>query len=267
MINFLSLFKRLLPRAKAWSLTASKDLQKFWQSLTVVGENFKDYALQVIFKDYYAFKTEKLDEWELDFGLVQSNLSDEDRRKRLDSAWKATGGQTIAYIQSVLQKAGFDVYLHDWWELPRDSVPVTRNPLAYLRRTYLPHGSVLTVGNALAMCGKAEAMFGKLEERTSYPLVNKIDTVTKRISLTCGSARAMCGKAEAIFGTFDRFVFAKKDYVIPLDQYYWNFFLYIGGATFPDTAQISHIRKDEFENLCLKLCPNHIWLGMLITYI
>ena len=55
--------------------------------------------------------------------------------------------------------------------------------------------------------------------------------------------------------------------VIPVDPATWPYFLYIGGEVFPTQANISNIRREEFETLVLKICPTQLWLGMLITYV
>ena len=55
-------------------------------------------------------------------------------------------------------------------------------------------------------------------------------------------------------------------YVIPADPTKYPYFLYIGAATFPETANIPAARKNEFEQLCLKISPTEQWLGILVTY-
>ena len=47
----------------------------------------------------------------------------------------------------------------------------------------------------------------------------------------------------------------------------WPFFLYIGSSTFPNLAQVPLARRDEFEELCLQICPAQHWLGMLVEYV
>jgi len=60
--------------------------------------------------------------------------------------------------------------------------------------------------------------------------------------------------------------FALREYIIPNDPTKWPFFLYIGGENFPDQATVPQARRDEFEDLCLKICPTEQWLGILVTY-
>jgi hypothetical protein len=60
--------------------------------------------------------------------------------------------------------------------------------------------------------------------------------------------------------------FALREYLIPNDVTKFPFFLYIGGQTFPENAAVQQSRRDEFEDLCLKICPTEQWLGILVTY-
>jgi hypothetical protein len=63
------------------------------------------------------------------------------------------------------------------------------------------------------------------------------------------------------------FNFGNKQYNITTDPDTWPYYLYIGGETFGDLAQIPESRRTEFETLCLKICPNQQWIGALVEYV
>jgi len=293
-MTFLNLFKHLLPRARAWSITVKKSLQKFWDALTVIGDNFKYYADTWIYDAYFADRTELLDLWINEFGLsLSTTLTEEQRRDRLVARWAETGGQSPRYIQNAIQNAGFDIYVHEWWfpgytilcgepeaacgeplaqcgQFGNDlyfGVPRAKNPFDYLRSTYLPKNSIFVeCGEPLAECGEPQALCGNTGEKIGYPLVNKIDISIQNYTILCGEPVAECGESFAECGEFDKIITTQKDYAIPNDPRRWRYFAYFGAEIFPNLAEIPIARKDEFENLLLKLCPLQLWLGILVKY-
>ncbi len=54
---------------------------------------------------------------------------------------------------------------------------------------------------------------------------------------------------------------------IPVDSARYPYFLYIGGATYPSSAQIPLSRRDELEALILRIAPAQHWLVFLVTWI
>ena len=85
--------------------------------------------------------------------------------------------------------------------------------------------------------------------------------------MTCGEPLAQCGEPSAQCGDFDAFVDVPVRYIVPKDMAKWSYFLYIGGQTYGTLASVPLDRKDEFEELCLKICPTQQWLGILVEYI
>lgn len=240
---FLRIFQHLLPNARAWRLTISKQLREFFEGLTSLGTDVREFV-DLVWLDLFPDSTRELGNWEKQFGLSGAGLSDEERREKVDAAWKALGGQDPRYIQDTLQASGFNVFLHKWWVPGTEpavnvkSCVVARDP-----RLYLSGG------------------FGG-----GYPLVNKIFT-TKRIVLTqCGEPAMQCGEPTALCGNYVDFQNIPKENVIPNDPDKWPYFLYIGAETFPDLAEIAPSRQSEFEELCLKICPAQQWIGILASY-
>lgn len=272
-VDFLDTFKHLLPKARAWRITVDKPLRDFINGLTGLGDDFKEYE-DDLFDDLFPDTTRELSGWESQFALRDTGLTEADRRTRLDETWKALGGQTVEYIQATLRAAGFDVYVHEWWTPGTEpavdvKLCVTpRNPQTYLRREYTGLGVTYVVecGEALAQCGEADALAGESVEPLGYPLVNKLFTTTTNIFTLCGESVMEAGEAEAICGNFGGFIFSPRTYIVPDDPLKWPYFLYIGGEVFGDMADVLPARKDEFEELCLKICPAQLWLGMLVNY-
>lgn len=274
-MNWLDTFKHLLPNAKAWRITADKQLREFFQGLTIIGSDPRAF-FDGIYRDIDPQETRELEQWEQQFALPRSNLTEQERRDRLAATWQALGGQDPRYIEDTLQAAGFDVYVHEWWEptggtpaggsVNGDVVPVARDPFDYLDDGSDAVESFLMVDGAeSAQDGDSVAQDGSTSTPPGYPLVNKIVVVASIITRGDGSESMQDGGAVAQDGeSMD--IYGRKQYTMPEDPTKYPYFLYIGGATFPDLATVTQARRDEFEDLCLKICPTEQWLGILVNY-
>lgn len=272
-MDWLNVFKHLLPNAKAWRITIDKKLRQFFQGLTGVAEDSKEF-LDGVYTDLDPQSTRELDAWENQFALLSTGLTEQQRRDRLDGVWKALGGQDPDYIQSTLQAAGFDVYVHEWWEpipgrpaggsINNDVSPVARDPFTYLDDGTGGTPDLMYDGAADAQDGDAVAMDGSTLVPVGYPLVNKILEASDEV-IGDGAPLMQDGGAFAQDGGILT-IYSQKQYVIPADPTKYPYFLYIGGETFPNQANIPLNRRDEFEDLCLKICPTEQWLGILVTY-
>ena len=270
---WLNIFKHLLPNARAWRITVDKTLRHFFHGLTGIGADTKAFY-DDIYSDLDPQKTRELPAWEAQFGLQDTGLSDQARRDRLDSAWKEKGGQDPRYIQDTLQAAGFDVYVHEWWvpsvEHPTggsvngDVTPTARNPFDYLDDGTGGLPFLMFDGGDDAQDGDTVSQDGATATPLGYPLVNKILESTDT-EIGDGSMLMQDGVSQAQDGGIVT-ISSQKQYVIPADPTKYPYFLYIGGATFPTQSQVSESRRDEFEDLCLKICPTEQWLGILVNY-
>src|ERR1700744_2802808 len=135
MSPFLRIFQHLLPRSQAWRLSFGTTIRNFFQGLANWLELTPEPGLEpprtfadLVLLDLFPSTTRQLAEWEKQFGLV-ANPSDAVRRAQLAAAWASNGGQSLAYIQGVLQTAGFNVYLHEWWSSGPPYSP--RDPRTY----------------------------------------------------------------------------------------------------------------------------------------
>jgi hypothetical protein len=273
MEAFLRIISHLLPNARAWRIVVNKQLREWFEGLAEALSVHKTY-FDEIWLDIFPESTRELGTWEAQFGLLDTGLTEQERRDRLDATWKAVGGQSPRYIQDTLQAAGFDVYVYEWWEpiggrpnggsIDGDVTPVARDP-----RDYLDDGTgslpfLMYDGGADAQDGDAVSQDGGTSTPAGYPLVNKINE-SPTVVIGDGDAAMNDGAITAQDGG-GVITFNLVQYVVPSDPTKWPYFLYIGGATFPDQANVPEARRDEFENLCLKICPTEQWLGILVSY-
>ena len=270
---FLRIITHLLPKARAWRITVEKTLRDFFEGLAASTSVFKEFFDEV-WLDIFPETTREIKAWELQFGLLDTGLTEQQRRDRLDATWKAFGGQSPRYIQDTLQAAGFDVYVHEWWEpiigrpgggsINGDETPVVRNPLLVLDDGSSGNPYTMYDGAADAQDGDSASQDGGTTEPIGYPLVNKIREPSSTI-ICDGAAGMIDGASTAQDGGFI-ISYNQVQYVIPSDPTKWPYFLYIGGETYSDQASVPQSRRDEFEDLCLKICPTEQWLGILVTY-
>ena len=240
-------YQHILPRGRAWNTAINKPLTRFIKGL---GESAKKVKAEFdnIYDDLRPESTRELDSWELQFGLPKTGLNEKQRRDRLFASWQALGGQSASYIQETLQGAGFYVFVHEWW-VPGTEPAVgvhgsatAKNPNEVIfSGVGQPTGFRMQDGGEIAQDGALLAMDGLTSEALGYLLVNKVK--------------------ENSGGQF-----VEKKYTIPTDQDKWRYFMYISGEDYPTIANVSKERKEEFETLCLKLCPAHLWIGMLVEY-
>lgn len=266
-------FKHLLPNSKAFNLTPAKNLRYFFEG---IGNalNAPRIFLDLIWDDIFPSKTRQLNEWETQFALPSTFLTEDQRRTRLDAVWKAIGGQSPRYIQDTLQNAGFNVYVHEWWDpIPQrplggsvrnDYTPTPRNPILYLDDGQTTSPFLMFDGGSDAQDGDTLSYDGATNVPVGYPLVNKV--IAPAISTICDGNADMQDGAQLAQDGGNYTFYAQRQYILPTDSEKWHYFLYIGGKTFPTQAQIPNARREEFEELCLKIRPLEQWLGILVEY-
>ena len=264
------MIKSLLPRGRAWRATADNNLRQFLDGV----EGFKDDAVTFVdqvWQDGFPSTTRDLDAWEHQFALPDTGLTTQERRDRLAATWKTLGGQDPSYLQTALQDAGFDVYVHEWWvpgsepAIGVNASATPRNPNTYIRSERDAPYTVLC-GEPLAQCGEPDALCGEISAPAGYLLVNKIVSMEPLYIMQCGEPLAQCGEPDALCGNFLGYREVEKVYGISLDPDDWPYYLYIGASTFGTNATVPTSRRDEFEELCLKICPAQQALGIMVTY-
>ena len=262
---FFRIFQHLLPRARAWTLIAEKILRNFFEGLTGLPADFKDFIDQV-WLDIFPTSTRDLLDWEQQFGIVSPAATDAERRETLEAQWMRGGGLGPDALQEVLQSAGFDLYVHEAWHFtPAKAI---RNPHLWLIDADTSIVYVAECGEAVAECGEPTALCGDTSTPTGILLVNKIlqRSVDHIEAVICGEAAAACGEPASLCGDNSGFTSEFKPYILPNDPDRWPFFWYIGGVGFGDMVTVPITRKSELETLILKIGPTHLWAGLFVSY-
>jgi hypothetical protein len=253
----LNLWKAALPQSRMFSLIITKTLRLFYQGLTYP-QYYRD-LFDATYKQLDPQVTDNLLRWEDQFYLPSSGLTEQERRDRLEATWKMTGGQSPAYLQSILRGYGFDVYVHDWW-MPDEQI------------------LDLTMGSDDAFMGGENAFMGAqtveypvpwnpndLLVSPYYPLVNRVSAVRFQ-PLTMGGENAHMGGDDAFMGNLVE-IDDPEFYPIPSDPVKWRGFVYVAGETMPNTATVPLARQDEFEELILSIFPADKWVGVLVDFV
>ena len=262
---FFRIYQHLLPRSRAWSLIIEKTLRDFFEGLTGLPSDFKDFIDQ-IWLDVFPPTTRQLSEWEAQFGMISPSLVEADRRDAVAAAWMRGGGLGPDTLQDVLQAAGFDLYVFDpWYFTPGKTI---RNPHQWLidADTFIVY--VAECGEPTAECGEPTAECGDTSTPTGILLVNNIlqRLVDYIEAVSCGEVVAACGETDAACGDNIGFSTDAKQYVLPIDSELWPYFWYIGGVNFGDMVTVPITRKAELETLILKIGPAHLWTGLFVSY-
>jgi hypothetical protein len=226
-------FTHLLPSGEAWRLTTQKTLRDFFEGLTVVASDARAFV-DLIWFDLFPETTRELDAWEKEFGLLTAS-TEQARRDNISAAFQETGGQSISYFQGQLQAAGFNVWVHEWWELPAPPY-VARDPRLYTTQPLL--GSY----QCSAFPSQPQCSAFESQPQCNRFLINNTNYIVN-LNLTPTAPPP-----------------------VPDDPDFWPYFIYIGGETFPDMATVPNARRLEFERLVQKLKPSQQWIVLLIDY-
>ena len=260
--------RHLLPRARAWDLTADKTIRRFFEGLgnslcpppgggggggplaelddgtelndgtemggpsASAGIATPGEYLDSVQLNLYPGTTQSLTEYEGMLGALQvTYLSDVQRRQRLAVLWSALGGQSPSYIQNLVQDYGFtDVYIHEWWDPVTEAV---RDPNAFI-------------------------------DDPEFQLINLRQIIGPNVVRAGAGFRAGDGISRA--GAADGIASSTDSKFIPSDPAAWPFFVYFGGQTFGTYATVPVERRYEFERLLLRTCPAHLWIGLRINF-
>ena len=235
---FFRILGHLLPDATAWRIVVQKRLRSLLEGLSEEPANIRA-ATDEVYADRFPETTRALAEWEDEFGLPRTGTEAE-RRQQLAAAWQAQGGQSPRYLQDTMQAAGFDVYLHEWWE-PGTMPRVVRDPREY----------------------------------TDQPLIGTVQCTPVELDGPLCTPRLLDGAPQP---QCNRWLVNDPGYLVnlnltpiapppvPDDPNRWPYFLYWCGETFGEPAEIPAARRGEFERLLLKICPAHLWLVTIVTY-
>ena len=112
---WVRVFDRLLPRSRAFNLVLDRTLKEFFEGLSDLPDTVREHIASALLEAFPQHTT-RLTDWSYQFGSPDPLTADE-----VDAEWAATGGQDPRYMEDLLQAAGYDVYVHEWW-VP-DSAP------------------------------------------------------------------------------------------------------------------------------------------------
>ncbi len=229
---FTRILQALLPTGRAFRLWVGSQLRQYIEGLSGFLADIRQH-IDLIWLDTQPSSTRALDEWEAQFGLPNgAGMATPDRIERLNGEWAATGGQSPRYIQDVLQAAGFDVYVHEWW-VPGSSPIETRDPNAYVTEA----AGTWRYGIAGARCGVAAVRCEDFDVYRTDPYI-----------LTTRGPDAYTPPAP------------------PTDSTKWPFVLYISSADIGIEAEIPAARRLEWERLVRMITPAQHWLGIIAIY-
>lgn len=235
--------KHLLPRSFQWNIVWDRDFKRLIEGL-IPSLDLARTDLDKIWQDLFPQTTRDLDSWERHWALpTASALTTQERRDRLAGVWASTGGQSPGYITDTLQANGFAVFTHEWWDITAHGYPQAKDPRDHLK-----------------------AEFGGTDA-DGFLLVNRIRTSTKVDEIGAGEAWAEAGEARAIAGYFLEHAIGLVPYSYQGPESVHPYYLYIGGETFPNTVDIPVARREEFETLCLQICPGQQWLVLRVRYV
>jgi hypothetical protein len=249
-VLFFRQIQHLFPRGHAWRTTIDKTLRRFFLGLSQQPQETRDF-IDKVYLDLFpgtarsstdisipaGERSGALEEWEKQFGLFPADIANfTARRAALAAEWQAAGGQSPDYIQGILQAAGFNVFVHEWWSsgppyVARDPRSYTTHPLIGLYQCTADGEPSQPECSAL---GTQPQCNGFLANDPGY-LVN--------LDLT-----------------------QRPPPNVPDDSTKWPYFMYVGGETFPTRATVDITRRAEFERLLLKLRPTHLWIVTLVDY-
>lgn len=227
-------FQHLLPRALAWRTTIATNLRRYVQGLAAFAGDVRTF-IDLVYLDLFPPSTRELPSWETHFALPGTG-DETDRRLRLAAGWAAQGGQSPAYIQTILHAAGFtSVFVREWWATGPPWVAI--DPRNHTRVPLL--GFYQCEASSPWQCfnpGPGQPLAPHCDDH----LANEPGYIVN-LDLT---RRAPPG--------------------VPDDPARWPYLLYFSGEAFPELAPVDAARVDELKELLLKICPMQQWIVLLI---
>lgn len=250
-------FKSLLGNGLAYRLAPSTNHRAIFQALGETADDAETDSGNVLF-DIFPQTTRAIDEWEDQFGLPSTTASEQDRRDRLEAEWRARGGQSPHYMQDVLRSAGFDVYVHEWWEIASGQLGFELGLNGTPCSGTACLGRVSELGDGLTELGGTIENLRIQRDPRLYVggWLNELDD-----SMELGDGAEMGRQGYLLRNTI-----SEDPSVIPsstdTDQFFW----YIGGQNFPDAVSIALERREEFLTTIQKVRPRHTWIVLLTTF-
>lgn len=227
-------FQNLLPRALAWRTTIATNLRRYVAGLAAFAGDVRTF-IDLVYLDLFPPTTRELAAWETQFALPGTG-TEADRRLRLAAEWRAQGGQSPDYLQSVVQAAGFTtVFVHEWWSIGPPFVAL--DPRNYTQRPLL----------GIYQC-EATSPWQCFNPGPGQPLAPHCDD--------------HLANEPGYIVNLDLTLRAPP--TVPDDPAFWPYFLYFSGEAFPELAAVDASRIDELKELLLSICPAQQWIVLLV---
>lgn len=229
--------QRLLPRGRAFKLSAGKSLTKLFRGIAAAADDAKEFV-DAVYLDQFAATTREIRELEREHGLPPA-ATEADARLHVAAERKRVRNLSPYSLQKTLQDAGFDVYVHECWT----SSGVIRNPR--------PHIDVTRFGRH-PMRSPASPSVVRMRGRTA---VNG-DPIAQYVMNTAAPAQNVALNKTLQAQPVHRPSNAPAD---------WVGYLYIGAATFPQKAVVPAARLDELWFWIMRCRPLHLIPVLLVT--
>lgn len=224
---WVRVFDRLLPRSRAWALVIERTLKELFHGFGVLPDILREHIGSILLEAFPGTTTFHED-WSVFFGAPET-LTDEE----LLAEWGAFGGQEPRYIQDILQGAGFNVWVHEWW-VPGSAPPIARNPIPLVP--------------------------------TSRVLVNDIIEIRKLWTHQFGDGWSQFKADGSIFfGNYDGYYLAPKIYPTPDIPAEYPCYFYVCDEVWPQYALVPKSKLRTLIRLIYKLKPVHLRCILRVT--
>jgi hypothetical protein len=229
--RFLRVLKNLSPKGRLFRLAFGSDADKFYRAHTAEYERLAERANLVRNAGLPGrIPEEALSDWEEFLNLLPgTRLSVQQQNKRIIGKYSQVGGQGPEYIQDILQKSGFPLYVYE-----NRADEGVKTPLAVLGTASL--GS-FTLGeytdriDPRSLAGHLYAGPPRFRNRKDYTL-GEPTTVTEEVP-----------------------------YVISADSTKYIFFIFLAGpGGIYDFVDIPEERENDLKLLLYEIKPGNVWV-------
>lgn len=270
MSNSISkaIIEALLPSGSLWNQQADGDLDKLFDGMGANADTVVD-DVECVGCVRDPETTPLLSDLEREYGIsTDTRLTEETRREQLASlVYFAEVAGTKDTLQSALNRAGFDVQVHE-------NSPAV-DPDIFLNSVPL---MVADGDNAYAgFYPTTPGVYTSVAGRTGgYLLVNGAVFKQSPEYLSVAGEIYAGEPTTALAGRYDDLKQELILYDIPDDPDTWPFFFFVGGDATRDpvtgeltdieTADVPSEERVVFERIILKYKPLHTWAGLIVNY-
>lgn len=244
-----NLYLQSMPKGRAFDWSNSVYGKALFQSFANVDSDYLQTTQDILdgmFPSNSNFDVEDARKLEKRYGiLINEELTLSERKQSIEDRLSYPNGiyarQSASYMQYRLRRAGFDVYVHE----NRFESPTTNRARSGIARS----------GDARS--GDVYKYYTVENNNISYTeeINNYIDVIADNMSDVSRSGVARSGVSRS------------SNSITSYTDEELRFTFFIGGETFPDFADVSQQRKDEFRHLILKLKPCQTKGFLIINYI